>query len=327
MNKNGTYILYGNVLSVKGFSRSALYDLQFNKIELIPNELYDLFNNGGVVLNDYSKYNLSLTVEELEEYIEYLVDLNLVFHTYFPELFPKISTTYCNPYIITNAIIDIETDSFANFNYTNVLEQLENLGCTAIQLNLLNLNKNDFDKIKEIISAFEIGNIFLILSENKDFNINDFTRLNSIKTIIIHSSKPEKIQEQSNTKIFFIKKELKSCCSNAINPELFTINMDFVIESINYNSCLNRKLYIDKNGEVKNCPMIERKYGNILENNIIDIVNKKEFQELWTINKDKIEVCKDCELRYMCFDCRANLKTLYSAPSCKYNPYTGKWRK
>ena len=45
---------------------------------------------------------------------------------------------------------------------------------------------------------------------------------------------------------------------------------------------------------------------------------------------DNIEICKDCEFRYLCFNCPEYnyIKTndLYKKnPSCSYNPYSGKW--
>ena len=71
-------------------------------------------------------------------------------------------------------------------------------------------------------------------------------------------------------------------------------------------------------------------YGNIKDCNIIDIVKSSKFQELWKITKDKIEVCKDCEFRYICIDCRYHIddkNNINSHPAkCKYNPYIGKWK-
>jgi len=53
------------------------------------------------------------------------------------------------------------------------------------------------------------------------------------------------------------------------------------------------------------------------------------FKDLWSINKDQIEVCKDCEFRYVCTDCRAFITdpdNRYSKPStCTYDPYTAQW--
>ena len=53
-----------------------------------------------------------------------------------------------------------------------------------------------------------------------------------------------------------------------------------------------------------------------------------EFKKVWSVNKDQIKICRDCEFRYMCSDCRAyteDPKDIYSKPlKCGYDPYTNK---
>ncbi len=74
---------------------------------------------------------------------------------------------------------------------------------------------------------------------------------------------------------------------------------------------------------------MQKSYGNITNTNIEDIIKLKEFKYLWSISKAQIDVCKDCEYRFMCTDCRAYIKNsndLYSQPlKCNYNPYIAKW--
>ena len=100
-------------------------------------------------------------------------------------------------------------------------------------------------------------------------------------------------------------------------------------ESLQYNNCLNKKIGIDINGEIKNCPSMEKSYGNISNTSLLDVINNNEFKALWSINKDKINICKDCEFRYVCTDCRAFISDpddIYSKPlKCGYNPYTNIW--
>lgn len=68
---------------------------------------------------------------------------------------------------------------------------------------------------------------------------------------------------------------------------------------------------------------MQKSYGNIRDTKLVDAVNTKGFKELWKITKDHVAVCKDCEFRYICQDCRAILKdpeNIYSKPgNCKYN--------
>ena len=74
---------------------------------------------------------------------------------------------------------------------------------------------------------------------------------------------------------------------------------------------------------------MKQSFGHILKTNLNDVVNNSKFKKLWTINKDKIDVCQDCEYRYICTDCRAYIKDsndIYSQPAkCNYNPYIAKW--
>jgi len=58
-------------------------------------------------------------------------------------------------------------------------------------------------------------------------------------------------------------------------------------------------------------------------------LNNDDFKKYWDITKDDISVCKSCEFRYVCTDCRAFVETpddLYSEPlKCGYNPATTEW--
>lgn len=75
---------------------------------------------------------------------------------------------------------------------------------------------------------------------------------------------------------------------------------------------------------------MKKSYGNIKTNNLKSILGQRDLQELWTINKDEIKICKDCEYRYCCTDCRVftdDVNDKYSRPSsCTYNPYQGLWK-
>ena len=60
-----------------------------------------------------------------------------------------------------------------------------------------------------------------------------------------------------------------------------------------------------------------------------EALEKSGFKDLWSIRKDDVEVCKDCEFRHVCLDCRAFRESpehIYSKPlKCGYSPYTCKW--
>lgn len=90
-------------------------------------------------------------------------------------------------------------------------------------------------------------------------------------------------------------------------------------------NCFARRLYIGADLTVYPCVMERRIYhGNLKNDHLKNILNENIF----TLGKDKIKECKDCEFRYCCFDCRPDAlsEDIYAKPwNCTYNPYTGSW--
>jgi radical SAM protein with 4Fe4S-binding SPASM domain len=57
-------------------------------------------------------------------------------------------------------------------------------------------------------------------------------------------------------------------------------------------------------------------------------VASMDFQRFWRISKDHMEICRQCEFRYVCTDCRAYLESDVSRGKparCSYDPSTGRW--
>ena len=94
-----------------------------------------------------------------------------------------------------------------------------------------------------------------------------------------------------------------------------------------WNPCWAGKLSISSTGEVLPCIMGRNEViGNVKDQSLQEIINS---MSRWRITKDQIEICKDCEYRYVCGDCRplaiAKGNLHGSMPRCTYNPYKGKW--
>lgn len=73
---------------------------------------------------------------------------------------------------------------------------------------------------------------------------------------------------------------------------------------------------------------MKESYGNIRDTTLLEALEKPGFKKYWNINKDQVEVCKDCEFR-IAADCGAYLEdpdNIRSKPlRCGDNPYTCKW--
>jgi len=114
-----------------------------------------------------------------------------------------------------------------------------------------------------------------------------------------------------------------------IDKKFFSPNIPTYTEALHHNSCLNRKVSISAEGDIKNCPSMSESFGNISDTPLATAIEKPGFKKYWDINKDKVQVCKDCEFRYICTDCRAyieNPEDILSKPlKCGYNPYSATW--
>jgi radical SAM protein with 4Fe4S-binding SPASM domain len=95
-----------------------------------------------------------------------------------------------------------------------------------------------------------------------------------------------------------------------------------------YNSCWGRQVAVTGNGSVRPCLFSDLIVGNLYTAPVDPII--RALARYWNITKDQVERCKECELRYVCFDCReiARRKNggLYSPnPLCNYEPTSGTW--
>lgn len=313
-----------------------IVDLQGHLIYFIPNDLYSLLKKyDGFSLNnilkDFDKKN-HITIKD---YYSFLFFNELIFTTDVPELFPSINTDWHDPSLINHCIIDYQ-DKIAE-NYYNAICELNELQCRSIQFRVF--KHYDLSALEEIMKT--IGNTTLvsvefILPYSLKITENDILMFcdnhNRITNITIHSSSEEKQISSSefSTPITYITTFLNSLlhCGN-IRPSYFVPTLDTFTESQQHNTCLNRKIAIDANGDIKNCPSMTQSYGNIRDTTLAEAIEKPGFKDLWYIHKDQIGKCKDCEFRHICTDCRAYLENpddLYSAPlKCGYDPYTCTW--
>ncbi|GIK76154.1 MAG: hypothetical protein BroJett021_51420 [Chloroflexota bacterium] len=118
----------------------------------------------------------------------------------------------------------------------------------------------------------------------------------------------------------------------------FSVTRELLQHYTSMHSCLAGKIAITETGDVLPCIFSrDQVIGNVkVQGGIGSIISTSQMQKLWLTTKDDVLVCRDCEYRYVCFDCRPlsdaaalGKGEFISAPypRCSYNPYTGKWGK
>lgn len=336
--KQSNFILFADCIPVKGFNRSIICDTKSNNYYLIPNGLYDILEEYNGKTIDTIKKDFEHRYDEIiDEYFDFLLNNKLIFFNSNPELFPKMSTKWNSPSLITNIIIDYD-ENIHDFN--TLISQFEILKCSYIQLRFY--KKIDLDYICSILKVLKeeksrIVSIDFILPYYENFNLEELNviiRENSrIHSIIIFNSPYDKSYEPLRQKMGYIMLVERNIINEKhcgiINEEYFYSNIKLFSESQHHNTCLNKKLSIDKEGNIKNCPSMPASFGNIKETTLSEALNQDGFKKYWNITKDQITTCKDCEFRHICTDCRAYIEephNIFSKPlKCGYDPYTNKW--
>lgn len=339
MNKKILYV-YTSLVPIVGVKRSLLVDTQKRNHFFIPNALAKIIITYKFKINTEKLLKKHINSQEiLKEYFEFLLENNLGIYLNTSELksFPELALTFEVPNEITNVIIDFSLEIQTRMN--EIALQLDSLNVQAVHGRFY--NKIKYYELTQFLKPFlnsSIRNIILDLQYDQEIlnMIRQIIKDNQkISVVTFYNSPKEEFnfyKDFNNGNIIFTKQTLKNCTNCGVtNPALFSKEIDHITESHNHNTCLNKKISIDVSGNIKNCPSMKKSYGNIKKTSLKDVVDNPTFKKLWHVKKDDISVCKDCEFRHICADCRAYLedpKDIYSKPlKCGYNPYTCEWEK
>jgi SPASM domain peptide maturase of grasp-with-spasm system len=321
-----------------GVERALVCDVQRKTYQFLPSALYEILTeHDGKTINEVKKIYENEYDEIIEEYFEHLEREEYVFFTDTPQYFPKMDLRWEEPFKITNAIIDIDENT-PTVPWDSVIDEFEKLGCKHIQIRSFSDKPlSYFEDILEKCENKRVVSIEFIIKYQSDFDkrllfdfCNKYPRVFAIYAHSAPTNETLHISEQGMGHIFFTQDEITSSnhCG-IISPDYFTINIKTFTEAQKHNTCLNRKISIDTEGYIRNCPSMKEHYGNIKDTTLQEALAHPDFKKYWFVNKDQISVCKDCEFRYICTDCRAyieNPEDMYSKPlKCGYNPYTCEW--
>lgn len=331
--KNSVFKLFSSCILVAGITRSLIIDEQRWKYYTIPNALYTLLKtyNGCSIQEVIRKEGTDPeALNILSEYFEFLFEQELIFECS-PELvehFGPIQENFDHPSTITNAIVNIE--KFVKPDLATILLQLTALGCYTLEIRVNKPTEHStISKLLELCKAYELENVSLIIQLDTDIKTLEGYKTNFpfLNQIINYN---QVVEDREATGIIYTSKDLSQSNScGLVLADFFTPTLQHYLESVNHNSCLNRKIAIDATGEIRNCPGMRESFGNIRDTSLAAAIHKLGFQKYWNITKDQVSKCKNCEFRHVCTDCRAYLDNPgdpYSAPlKCGYDPYTCEW--
>jgi SPASM domain peptide maturase of grasp-with-spasm system len=331
---NSNYFrLFADCIPVRGSKRSVICDLKRNIYFFVPNVfLHFLSQVGSMTYNDIAKlYDEEMDI--VNGYFDHMEKHDLGFWTSLPDAFPSLNCIWDTPELVNNAIVEI--DNLKEKDIYSTFHGLMAVGCKHIEIHAY--ESKSIEKILtslDILKKSSVRSLSAFIKFRSTADVREIEKILEFNPrllwVVMHSC-PENIKIETNDKRLNFSTMIlddKCHCGKVLEP-FFVVNIRTYTESLHHNSCLNRKIAIDIDGNIKNCPSMSQSFGNIRDTTLREALDHPDFKKYWNITKDQIAVCKDCEFRYICTDCRAYLENpedQYSKPlKCGYNPYTCEW--
>lgn len=325
---NTIYIyIYPNVKFVKGYKRNLIYDLYKGEYYSISDSYYCFFKDKPLEINIHHQKYL-YKGKNITGFIKFVIDRNLGILSKVKLFFNEIDLNLSLPNYIYNIQIEISSIMFDIRIFFNVIEEL---GVQNIDFFLLDdFNKKAIESYLRLLSNTKIRSIRIVLYEKINENyLKKLIDLNAKIIIVeIYNSTDYKSYNYRGTDIieynYFHKKDLVFQRPNIL---LYS-------ESIKFNTYFYKYLFVSGQGEVKMNPYSINDFiliDTIKDYHILEeFILTDKYNPYKTIHKDMIDICKDCEFRYLCVDCREPIQkneTLWCYKSeCDYNPYIVKWK-
>jgi len=320
--------LYQDCIIVKGILNTLIIDHYKGKIFNLPTALA----NKEILKNRFI-YN----IENNFELISALSEDDLGYFTNTIDAMEK-KMVWNSPKDINEIIIEHSQEDF--YNLDEIYCKIENINAEFIQIRFLEYSKEKLNKILIFLENSSIRTIEILIpfidntkteEITKDLSSND-----RIQIVYFYNAPYNKSVQYNNlfTVLFYEKNLTSALYCGIINEDYFMTDIKNLSKSILHNNCLKDKLFISLDGSIKNCPSMPENFGNIKDLTLHKAINHIDFKKYGNLTKDNIEVCKDCEFRYICTDCRAYTERTHiskdgldtSKPlKCGYDPYTGKW--
>ena len=339
--------LFADCIAVRGAAKSAFCDLNRHEIISFPSEYYPVLENLlsdtiGVLLAEISS---DPNRERILGFLDFLDDNELIMLVDDKSAFPPITEGWDFPAEVQNAIVDVST---VLHDFEKIFEELSALGCHHVQIRCFTdlLTLSACGPLLEKAQHKSILTIELILKYEEGMPDEAYVKFVEdrpmIAALAVHSSPrakrvlvdfahPEFSDSVPLKEVRFTSQVIDSevHCGLITQKHLTAPSVATFFEAKLFNGCLNRKISIDAGGNIKNCPSMKESYGNLRDTSLSDALHSAGFKDKWGMAKDQIAVCRDCEFRYVCSDCRAYLEEPGDALSkplkCGYDPYTGTW--
>lgn len=319
-NKEKYIHVFSCCIPVKGHERGAIYDLQREDIEFVPNTMIDFLDyiknkKLNSVLKEFEADEMVLT------YLDFLEKNEFIFYSD-KEFFPELSAQSINEDTSAIQFVTITHSNLIKYNWNQVVKNVNELGVKRLHVHI-----NDSDCMAEI------NHILYSLDYSRVTNISfsmpyqkvdkKLYKNNRLKTVYLFNSPKAKVTVNNEVTSVFITAGDDKIFLPKFSINTVDINMTAYNIARNYNLSLYKTVFVDEYGNIKFNITDTLSYGNIT-NSFEEITRKTipELAKVWNIKKEHIAPCNICEFRLCCTVVQVPFKTENGyVMKCNYDPH------
>jgi SPASM domain peptide maturase of grasp-with-spasm system len=337
-------VMFPDCMPVRGAKVSAIYDLTRGTISTFPSEYFPLFERFrterlGEVLDSFADDDRT----DIQAFVEFIDAGEYAVFADEPKRLPEIPSSWDGPYLIENAILDINAE---HHDYPKLIDELDALGCQHIQVRAYSnlFRASDLRELISLCRGTSIVTIGAVLQHETGLSDAEYVSLVSshrtLCSLVLHGAPEDRRIAVSHgtrgdlgaaVEIVLTSKTMRSSvdCGAIPKESLLAPSTGTFNELRLFNGCLNRKISVDESGQIRACPAMGQSFGHHRVTALGSVASRPNFQKNWGAKKDDIKICRDCQYRYACTDCRALLQDPADESSkplkCGYDPYTDTW--
>ena len=227
-------------------------------------------------------------------------------------------------------LYEISEELLATMKINNVQVHFSIYGSNAKIHDNITQCKGSFDRLINNIKRLKKTGIkcdahIVVMKENEEDYSNIYLLLNQLKIKQIKCDEVRKVYAGCQGKHMVSKSRKTRTSPN------FSCSKTYFDSSYYHNTCWYGKCVVSTDGTVYPCEFERNiKYGNVKENSLVEIIQNDSVDKFWFWDFSKVDICKDCEFRFACRDCRPlafaeNGNLTDKMPRCTYNPTEGTW--
>ena len=330
-----TFTLFPCCIPVRGAKKAVICDLQRNDIYRIPLTLYELLDNKPAAIDfdavrgEYADDPESL--KTVDEYARFLHGNELGVCGKAGEGMRSIGCDFYDNRDISVCMVDFGPDSAHDIH--SIGGQLDELGSESPELRYF--ADCDSGQIRGHLSALEntsLRNVEIVRPWSGEDFAEEFHAMKAVNFRLtkctFYRAPRNRVYRNNDYMIVLSREDISDESSCGCVSEFYCVaNTQLFVEAHHCNTCLYGKISVDARGNIKNCPSMKESYGRLDGGTTFrEVTDNPSFRKYWYITKDEVKVCRDCELRYVCQDCRAYLtdtEDIYSNPAkCSYAQYS-----